>query len=363
MGMFRSDVRAFGRAGAMTAIFVSGLVAQGALAADYTESLSVALTGGYTLSNPTGIDTAGGGPVGLSGRNEMTGKMGGSQYNLQYNYEATLVGNTGFSFLNDLRCVGACTSSVTTQVTDRVVNTGADALSLRFDSMITPGHISLQSPTLIEGTQFTFRVYQNTYDALGNMTTTELYYADGGVHGINTPEGLPFNDLNIFQDANQIAYDWGGTNLALPMAVIPVGGYAEVIIDSTTTASAGGYCADFKSINCVGAQISFGDPRDNGGSADLQAFDLMARGSASASSNGGTPVIDRKFGALFVPTRVVTLDTPLLPEPPYQPPFPYGPGNFIPGVPEPASWALMLSGFGMIGGAMRHRRRVRVRFA
>jgi len=33
-----------------------------------------------------------------------------------------------------------------------------------------------------------------------------------------------------------------------------------------------------------------------------------------------------------------------------------------PGVPEPASWALMLSGFGLIGGAMRARRRTAIRF-
>ena len=31
--------------------------------------------------------------------------------------------------------------------------------------------------------------------------------------------------------------------------------------------------------------------------------------------------------------------------------------------PEPASWALMLGGFGMIGGAMRVRRKTRVSFA
>lgn len=37
------------------------------------------------------------------------------------------------------------------------------------------------------------------------------------------------------------------------------------------------------------------------------------------------------------------------------------PGN--PGVPEPASWALMVSGFGAVGGAMRARRKVAVRFA
>lgn len=34
-----------------------------------------------------------------------------------------------------------------------------------------------------------------------------------------------------------------------------------------------------------------------------------------------------------------------------------------PGVPEPASWALMLGGFGMVGCAMRSRRRMAVRFA
>jgi len=32
-------------------------------------------------------------------------------------------------------------------------------------------------------------------------------------------------------------------------------------------------------------------------------------------------------------------------------------------VPEPASWALMLGGFGLVGGAMRSRRRQAVSFA
>jgi len=33
------------------------------------------------------------------------------------------------------------------------------------------------------------------------------------------------------------------------------------------------------------------------------------------------------------------------------------------GVPEPASWAMMVGGFGLIGGAMRSRRKAAVRFA
>lgn len=37
------------------------------------------------------------------------------------------------------------------------------------------------------------------------------------------------------------------------------------------------------------------------------------------------------------------------------------PGN--PGVPEPASWAMMLAGFGIVGGAIRNRRRTVVTFA
>jgi hypothetical protein len=32
-------------------------------------------------------------------------------------------------------------------------------------------------------------------------------------------------------------------------------------------------------------------------------------------------------------------------------------------VPEPASWAMMLSGFGLIGGVMRGRRKIAVTFA
>ena len=37
------------------------------------------------------------------------------------------------------------------------------------------------------------------------------------------------------------------------------------------------------------------------------------------------------------------------------------PGN--PGVPEPASWALMLAGFGMVGGSLRRRAQIRTLFA
>lgn len=38
-------------------------------------------------------------------------------------------------------------------------------------------------------------------------------------------------------------------------------------------------------------------------------------------------------------------------------------GVLVPGVPEPASWAMMIAGFGLTGAALRHRRSPRVRFA
>ena len=43
----------------------------------------------------------------------------------------------------------------------------------------------------------------------------------------------------------------------------------------------------------------------------------------------------------------------------------YSIAPFVPGAPaqEPASWAMMLAGFGLVGGAMRARRRTQVRFA
>jgi hypothetical protein len=37
-----------------------------------------------------------------------------------------------------------------------------------------------------------------------------------------------------------------------------------------------------------------------------------------------------------------------------------GAGN---GVPEPAAWAMMLAGFGLVGSAMRRRQKVAVSFA
>lgn len=36
------------------------------------------------------------------------------------------------------------------------------------------------------------------------------------------------------------------------------------------------------------------------------------------------------------------------------------PGDPAPGIPEPASWALMIAGFGLVGGAMRRRRHVAI---
>jgi len=38
-------------------------------------------------------------------------------------------------------------------------------------------------------------------------------------------------------------------------------------------------------------------------------------------------------------------------------------GTLVISVPEPASWAMMVGGFGMMGGAMRRRRTMRLRFA
>jgi hypothetical protein len=40
----------------------------------------------------------------------------------------------------------------------------------------------------------------------------------------------------------------------------------------------------------------------------------------------------------------------------------YSTGDPTPGVPEPASWAMMLGGFGLVGGALRNRRKAAVSF-
>jgi hypothetical protein len=68
-----------------------------------------------------------------------------------------------------------------------------------------------------------------------------------------------------------------------------------------------------------------------------ETLDFVATGSSTLITLHGGPSLAEQAAIGLDNVSVVQLDS---------------------GVPEPASWAMMLGGFGMVGGAMRSRRRI-----
>lgn len=85
------------------------------------------------------------------------------------------------------------------------------------------------------------------------------------------------------------------------------------------------------------------------GGAPLRAFDIALPNSVFASLLDGSA----DLGIIQTNNTVVRYGTPTLTI------------NFTTGVPEPATWGMMIAGFGIVGGTMRRRTRMRtsVRFA
>ncbi|MFD1611306.1 PEPxxWA-CTERM sorting domain-containing protein [Sphingomonas tabacisoli] len=294
-------------------------------------------------------------PVTTGGSTETfyEGATDPGQAELGVNYTAT-ADKGGFFFLHDNYCVGACQTSSSTVITFTVTNTGDGPVDLRFDSQITPGHIA---EILADGSQrgsFNFRVTRNVVGA----EPSTLYSANGGVNSdgifLNTG-GLTFNNLiqQSDPDGRWKVFDWSTTNLSVPIGQLAGGQTVEVSYIATYNTTSDATCTDI--FACPGLQVVFGDPRNDGG-----VTNLAGRGDVALDDNAIYPVIGRNYDPHFVAAQVVTSDTPLPNDPPGLPKTNYGP-LFDPrvlGVPEPATWAMMIGGFGMIG-SMARRRKVR----
>lgn len=105
--------------------------------------------------------------------------------------------------------------------------------------------------------------------------------------------------------------------------------------------------------NANGAYVTL--MRVGGGSFNLNSFDYAASGSFTVTS--GAYMIGLGAGASNVAANFLGVNSVSF----------YGPLNneldnidVSAAVPEPASWAMMLGGFGLIGGALRRRRIVRI---
>ncbi len=278
-----------------------------------------------------------------------------SEFGLDFTTSASA---DSFFFMHNQYCVGRCTVYSLTEVTITVRNDG-DTGPLRFDSQITAGHLARFGIHDGSSANFDFSVTQQ----VGTAAARTLYSAEGLADYqqtyIHTSDGIDFNGLNRSSNGNAWeVLDWSATNLNLLLDPIPIGGIATLVYKSTTFTTTGFSatvppCPDLA--NCYAVQVAFGDPRNNGGGTTLRDGNLLAELDSDASLS---PVIGGLYDA--APLRVAVVDAMTTPLPPNSMPLPrvtYGAPftSQVAPVPEPASWAMMIAGFAMIGWRCRRR--------
>ncbi|MBB4860609.1 hypothetical protein HNO88_003953 [Novosphingobium chloroacetimidivorans] len=251
-----------------------------------------------------------------------------------------------FFFLHNNYCVGLCSTASRTMITFTLRNDGPAAENLRFDSLITPGHLARLGSTP-GNAGFTFRVSQT----VANFNTI-LYSANGQVtaDGIElfTSDGRAFNGLNRVDSPFGSALDWGATDLNLNLLTIGAGQTSYVTYEAQYQSEMSDNCTNLQA--CSGVQVAFGDPRQNGGGTSRQSALVV---------DPARDIINRDYASFELPTSFVDASSPLPPRQELPAPLSYS-GGFtpiaVPAVPEPATWMLLIMGFGLIGCQMRGRR-------
>jgi hypothetical protein len=261
----------------------------------------------------------------------------------------------GFFFLHNNFCVGMCAVASSTRVTFDIYNDGTDAVDLRFDSMITPGHLARLGAGGSGEAGFNFTVKQTTSTESGRL----LYGASGMVNdsglGVTTSDGKAFSGLtDVIRSDNWAVLDWGATNLNLGLGLLGVGERTTVVYEATYYAGTYQPCLDLTV--CSGVQVVFGDPRANGSGGNF----AMARASAASDGASYPPrdAINSDYGAFQPGFAIRMASDPLPGPPPAMPALTYDNG-FTPSVdsvvPEPSTWLTMILGFAAIGGSLRTR--------
>ncbi|MGL4542614.1 MAG: PEPxxWA-CTERM sorting domain-containing protein, partial [Polymorphobacter sp.] len=184
-------------------------------------------------------------------------------------------------------------------------------------------------------------------DANGNVTDT---------FDVPGPMGSARSVLKNFAlqtvpgSGTAIGYNWDSTIVSIVVpGLLAAGASATLTYRVSTYATSTGNCAPVPGANafnqtCAIGFSVFGDPIRSGGGINNSGT-LNAKLSQNALLTIGTPISSIAFntlGPLLAPT--FDSNTGKL-------------GVFLPApqVPEPASWAMMIAGFAMVGGAMRRR--------
>lgn len=293
-----------------------------------------------------------------------------SQLGVDFTGQAT---PDSFYFLHNDYCVGQCLISSSTTIRFEIAITDAgDFEGLRFDSLITPGHLAFVGIGSYENTaaSFDFTVGRTEIargEAVGGTTT--LYSASGrsdlfGLRVFDDNGDDPFSGTISGNNGGAgLYYDWSATPLSVELGAIATG--QSFYVDYTASYSVKSFnkCDDI--LNCNAAQVVFGDPRNIGGGTNANAVAARALFSDEKTVDGGVhAVITRDYEASVIPYAFVPSGVDrTIPAPPLNAPITYV-GNYLPslvdtdvmsGVPEPATWATMILGFGLVGGALRRR--------
>jgi len=264
-----------------------------------------------------------------SGTFHVVGPNPSQATDIKMAYGTIAAPDASFFFLHNIQCQGYCSVGVTTLITDTITNTGTGAVNLRLDSDITAGHLGLvQNARTNSAGKFQFDIIQTMngvdhglYQALGQITSSGA--------SISTSDGSIFNNLSSYHDPAQTGLDWDLTDLSVLLDPLAPGETATVTYRSTTYLNAFGTCTNVD--RCDGVQVAFGDPRNNGGIIGTFAATLSPQSFVKQPVGW---VLNRGFDMAKVKMQIVNLSD----------------------VPEPASWAMMIMGFGMTGLAARRRR-------
>ncbi|OSZ64516.1 hypothetical protein CAP39_13250 [Sphingomonas sp. IBVSS1] len=287
---------------------------------------------------------------------------------LSMDLTATLGPNGSFFFLHNLYALGTGAASMETILDITLTNTGSETAFLRFDSMITPGHIAFQGSNGFHSVEFGFRVEQFATGSVTSATPrlAELYSARGSLtsagpnsSSIRTSDNRQFANFTDYRAQGRTAFDWSSTPLNLNLMPIAAGATHTLRYTNQTFVSGhAGLCLTL--LGCEGVQVAFGDPR-NDGSVSMSAPFGAAALSAQSASLGDQPLIGRRFGALASGlARVVDQAAPLpvIDVPPVDANYAWLPrvDGSVAAVPEPSAWLLLIAGFGLIGNQQRRQR-------
>lgn len=275
----------------------------------------------------------------------------GSGASAQAQAVTILTDGGGFFFEHDLVGNGSSSATERTFLDVTITNAGA-AQDLRFDSQVTPGHLSARDAggsSANSLARFAFSI-----GLLGGRTKLYNLGATLFTNGLDLQSTGPFASLNGYKDqtfGNERVIDWGATNIAIDLGLFRRGETRTYRYDLLSTVDIIGSGEGFAP-SCNAAQIAAGDPRSGGAGIGR----VVAGARAAATPNEGrpacepfrvNPVVGLPFDQFLTYIHIVGENAPPEPAPPPPTPISYA-------VPEPAAVALL--GIGVAALVARRRR-------